>query len=156
MKVRQLMTRRVYSVRPMDSVEEAVQLFHRRGIRHLLVMDKAELVGIISDRDINRALEPGATKKRVMALGGLFFLLEPVLVEEIMTGNPVTISPEATVFEAARQLVDHHFGALPVVVGKKVVGIITETDLLRYFAALEMPPKATARKTAPRRRKTSR
>jgi CBS domain-containing protein len=64
----------------------------------------------------------------------LFFLLEPILVREIMTSNPVTISPDATAQEAAAIMVAERFGALPVEQEGETIGIITETDLLRHFA----------------------
>lgn len=145
MKVSQLMTKKLISVRTLDSVEEAVRLLRQRGVRHLLVLDKNQLTGIVSDRDIKRALEPGKTRKRVMSVGGLYFLLEPILVEEIMTPDPVTIGPGESVQEAAKMMLEHRFGALPVVQNGRPVGIITETDLLRYFVTSEEQP---AKKTA--------
>ena len=135
MKVSQLMTRNLISVSPVDSVEEAVRLLRQKGVRHLLVLKQGRLVGIISDRDIKRALEPSQVrKKKLMNIGGLFFLLEPILIREIMTRDVVTIGPEAYVQEAASIMVVERFGALPVVKDDKPVGIVTETDLLRYFA----------------------
>jgi acetoin utilization protein AcuB len=149
------MTRELISVAPYDSVEEAVALLRQRGVRHLLVLRKGRLVGIISDRDIKRALDPRKTKKRLVDIGGLYFLLEPILVEEIMTPNPVSIRPDASVDHAAFVIVQRRFGALPVVDNGKVVGIITETDLLSYYAndAMERERAALARRTPPAARK---
>jgi acetoin utilization protein AcuB len=134
MKVSDLMTRALITIRPDDSVEVAVQLLRQRGVRHLLVLKNARLVGIISDRDIKRALDPERTRKKLLGIGGLYFLLEPIFVHEIMTPNPVTIQPNVPIQEAASVMVAERFGALPVVRGNELVGIITETDLLRYFA----------------------
>jgi CBS domain-containing protein len=67
-------------------------------------------------------------------LGGLFFLLEPIYVREIMTPDPVTVGPEMSAQEAAALMVTERFGALPVEREGETVGIVTETDLLRYFA----------------------
>jgi CBS-domain-containing membrane protein len=72
-----------------------------------------------------------------MAIGGLFFLMEPVIAEEIMTAHPVTIGAAANAKAAAKVMVQHRFGALPVVEDGHVVGVITETDLLEYFAESE-------------------
>ena len=138
MQVSELMNRALITVATEDSVEEAVNLLHRRGVRHLLVMKKSRLVGIISDRDIKRAMDPRQTKKKLMGIGGLYFLLEPTLVEEIMTPNPVTIGPDASVSHAAYIMVERRFGALPVVQNGETVGIVTETDLLRCFAEEHM------------------
>jgi CBS domain-containing protein len=134
MKVSELMSRKLIAVAPHDSVEGAVRLLRQRGVRHLLVMTEGQLVGILSDRDLKRAMDPGRSKKRLLNLGGLFFLLEPILVREIMTPNPVTISPDATAQEAAAVMVAERFGALPVERKGKTIGIVTETDLLRHFA----------------------
>jgi acetoin utilization protein AcuB len=139
MKVSQLMSKKLFTVSPDDSVEAAVRLLQQRGVRHLLVIGKdGTLVGIMSDRDIKRAMEPKAKKKKkLLSLGGFFFLLEPILVSEIMSHNPVSISPDASAQEAAMVMVEKRFGALPVVEDGKLLGIVTESDLLRYFAKVE-------------------
>ena len=134
MKVSQLMTRKLITVSVKDSVETAVQLLRQRGVRHLLVLDGRRLAGIISDRDINRAFDRRRKRKKVMNLGGLYFLLEPFLVAEIMTREVVSVGPDVPAQEAASIMVEKRFGALPVVKDDKLIGIITETDLLRYFA----------------------
>jgi acetoin utilization protein AcuB len=144
MKVSQLMSRKLITVGPQDSVETAVALLRQRGVRHLLVIEGRELVGIISDRDIKRALDPQKRgKKKVMNLGGLYFLLEPFFVREIMSRDVVSVEPSLSAQEAAAIMVAERFGALPVVSEGKLIGIITETDLLRYFAKA-VPAKATA------------
>ena len=146
MNVSKLMSRKLYTVSPDDSVEEAVRQLGQRGVRHLLVVQKGCLVGILSDRDLKRALEQTrGKKKKLLALGGLFFLLEPIYVNEIMTADPITISPQATVQEAAKLMVSKRFGALPVVDDGELLGIVTETDLLGYFATKTEGPR-TSRK----------
>ena len=155
MLVSQFMNSDLITVAPEDSVEEAVKLLSRQGIRHLLVMKKNRLVGIISDRDIKRAMDPRRTRKKLMGIGGLYFLLEPILVEEIMTRDPVTIGPNTPAKQAAYIMVERRFGALPVVDGGKTVGIVTETDLLRCFAEEASPsapkrPRASAARTGQR------
>jgi acetoin utilization protein AcuB len=135
MKVSELMTRKLITVSPDESVEKAVQLFRERSIRHLLVLENDRLVGIVSDRDLMHAMEPvQAKKKRLLNVGGLFFLLEPLEVREIMSRDVKTIAPDLSVQDAAAYMVASRFGALPVVDNDTLVGIITETDLLRYFA----------------------
>jgi len=135
MKIADLMSTKLFTVSPDDSVEATVRLLQQRGVRHLLVLDGHDLVGIISDRDIKRALDPKKSKRsKMLNLGGLYFLLEPILVSEIMTKDPTWIAPSATAQEAAEIMVTKRFGALPVVKGGKLVGIVTESDLLKYFA----------------------
>lgn len=150
MQVSKLMSRDLVTVAPEDSVEQAVKLLQRRGIRHLLVLKKKRLVGVISDRDVKRALDPEKTKKKLMNVGGLYFLLEPILVEEIMTADPLAVAPDTPVQEAARIMVREKFGALPVVQNGKPVGIVTETDLLRYFADKEPESVPGAAAAAPK------
>lgn len=141
MNVADLMNTKLYLLSPNDSVEGAVRMLQQRGVRHLLVMDGDELAGILSDRDLKRAIDPTKRRhKKLLNLGGLFFLLQPILVREIMTKNPITIAHDATVQEAAALMVKNRFGALPVVRGDKLLGIVTETDILRHFATL---PEAT-------------
>jgi acetoin utilization protein AcuB len=135
MKVSRLMSRKLITVTPEDSVERAVQLLRQRGVRHLLVLKDGRLVGIVSDRDLKRALDPvKARKKKLLNLGGIFFLLEPFVISEIMTRDVVSIGPNATAQMAASLMVDMKFGALPVVKNSRLLGIVTETDLLKYFA----------------------
>lgn len=145
MKISDLMSTKLFTVSADDSVEGAVRLLQQRGVRHLLVLDGHDLVGILSDRDIKRALDPAKSKrKKLLNLGGLFFLLEPILVKEIMTKDPVSIAPSATAQEAATLMVNRKFGALPVVSRGKLVGIVTESDLLRYFAETHHRPAKKA------------
>jgi acetoin utilization protein AcuB len=135
MKVSKLMSRKLITVSPDDSVERAIQLLRQRGVRHLLVLKDGRLVGIVSDRDFKRALDSAnAKRKKLLNLGGIFFLLEPFTISEIMTRDVVSIDPNATVQIATSLMVEMKFGALPVVKNDKLLGIITETDLLKYFA----------------------
>jgi acetoin utilization protein AcuB len=136
MNVSDLMSRKLITISPDDSVDRVIKLLRYRGVRHLLVLQDGDLVGIVSDRDIKRALDVGrGRKKKVMSLGGLFFLLEPIYVHEIMSRDVLTVEANATARRAASVMVAEKIGALPVVDDGKLVGIITETDLLRYFAA---------------------
>ena len=148
MQVSQLMSKKLLTVDPDDAVEDAIKILRRRGVRHLLVMSGPRLVGILSDRDVRRALDPARIKKRVQAVGGLVFMLEPIKVEEIMTKSPVTVGPGAPAYQAARTMLDRKFGALPVVDRRKVVGIITETDLLGYYMRQEAKAEQKVRRHA--------
>ena len=112
MKVSELMTRKLITVSPEDSVEKAVQLFRQRSIRHLLVLDEGRLVGILSDRDLMHAMEPVQAKaKKLLNIGGMFFLLEPLEVQEIMSRDVITVAPDLAVQDAAALMVTSRFGA---------------------------------------------
>jgi len=154
MRISELMTRKLITVAPDDTVEGAVRLLRQRGVRHLLVMNKGRLVGILSDRDLKRAMDPGKPKKKLLNLGGLFFLLEPILIREIMTSNPVTIDADASAQEAAEVMVAERFGALPVERNGETIGIVTETDLLRHFARTGAERAPEEKKANPRKRRS--
>lgn len=118
------------TVGPQDSFRHAVNLVRQRGIRHLPVVDGGRLVGIVTDRDIRRASPSPATSLEVHEL---HYLLEKLKVCDIMTAKVITVTPETPIEEAARLMLHHRIGSLPVLRGSELVGIITETDILRAF-----------------------
>ena len=131
MRVRELMTPTPITVAPETSVVDARHLMATRRIRHLLVLDGARLVGIVTDRDIRLNLPSPATSLSVWELN---YLLARLAVKEVMSRSVVTVGPDRTAAEAARIMVEHKIGALPVLEAELLVGIVTETDFLRAFA----------------------
>ena len=127
MLVADVMTRRPVTVSPRATVAAAVSAMRRGRFRHLPVVAGAELVGVVSDRDLE--VSPGAP---VEAAESLFD--RPVA--EVMTGQPVTVWPDEPVEVAARLLVDHAIGCLPVVAGEELVGILTESDMFAVLLRL--------------------
>ncbi len=121
------------TVSPDDSFRHAMTLIRQRGIRHLPVVEGERLVGIVTDRDIRQASPSPATGLEVHEL---HYLLEQVRVQEIMTTKVVTVTPETLIEEAARLMLQHRIGGLPVVQEGRLVGIITETDILQAFVDL--------------------
>lgn len=133
MQIRDYMNPSPITVTPETSVADARDLLRQHGIRHLLVVEDERLVGIITDRDIRLVLPSPATSLSVWEIN---YLLAKLTVEEVMTRSVITIGPDRRIAEAVRLLLEHKIGALPVTAGGRVVGIITETDLLRAFAQL--------------------
>ncbi len=133
MKIREVMSGAVLSVSPDTPVADSRQRMQRERIRHLVVMDGQALVGIVTDRDIRLNLPSPATTLSIWEINGLLMKLT---TGEIMTRSVVTIGPDAEVHEAARLMIDHKIGALPVTEDQRVVGIVTETDLLRALIVL--------------------
>jgi acetoin utilization protein AcuB len=129
-QVRDLMTVSCVTVSPTTPVLEARQLMVEKRIRHLLVTDGPGLVGIVTDRDIRLNLPSPATSLSVWEIN---YLLARMTVGTVMTKNVLTIESGREPREAAQILLDHTIGALPVVDHGRLVGIITETDLLRAF-----------------------
>jgi adenylylsulfate kinase len=141
MRVRDLMTRGLITVSPQTSVTEARALMANERIRHLLVTDGGRLAGIVTDRDIRLTLASPATTLSVWELN---YLLAKLTVGEVMTKSVIVVEPDRDAREAARIMLDHKIGALPVLDGERIAGILTETDLVRAFAE-SAEPAATAR-----------
>ena len=131
MRISEWMTTVPITVSPATPVSEARELMHRKQIRHLLVLEGERLAGIITDRDIKLNLPSPATSLSVWEVN---YLLTRLTVGEVMTKHVITTGSERPVAEAVRLMLVHKIGALPVTEEGQVVGIITETDLLRAFA----------------------
>lgn len=137
MKVKDLMQTSVFTVSPDDQVDRVFFLLHYEKIRHLPVVEKSEVIGIVSDRDLYKAIGP---RTRSQAVGrskeGSELHFVPRKVRHIMHRGVITISPEADISLAAGLMARRKIGALPVVKSRKLVGIITSTDLLRSLAKM--------------------
>jgi acetoin utilization protein AcuB len=131
MKIRELMTGSLVTVRPDTPVLEARHTMVQRRIRHLLVTDdRSELLGIVTDRDIRLNLPSQATSLSVWEVN---HLLSQLTVGRVMTASVMTIGPDREARDAAQLMLDHKIGALPVVDAGRLIGIVTETDMLRAF-----------------------
>lgn len=114
------------------TVAEAEALLEGHRIRHLPVMDGDRLVGMITDRDIRLASMPRPRKEP----NHRDTLLHLIRVEQVMTSGPATASPDMPIAEAARLMLEHRFGGLPVIADGRLVGIITQGDLLKALLDL--------------------
>lgn len=139
MNVRDLMTKEPLTVSLDTPVVEARRTMVDRRIRHLLVTDGGRLAGIVTDRDIRLNLPSPATSLSVWEIN---YLLGRMTVGSIMTSTVITVESGRDAVAAARLMLDHKIGALPVVDAGTVVGILTETDILRAFATMATPALA--------------
>ena len=101
------------------------------GLRHMPVVHRGTLVGVVSERDLLRAslsnlTEFGTEQRRAF--------LQVVEITQVMTSPPIVIGPEASIEKAAWVMAEERIGCLPVLDEGKLVGLLTETDVLRYFA----------------------
>jgi acetoin utilization protein AcuB len=142
MLVGQRMQREVVTVTPDMRITGASRLLQEHRIRHLPVVEKGRLVGIITDRDIRRVLP---SQMKSLEVHELHYLLERLTVGEVMTAKVISVTPETLIEEAARLLVEHRIGCLPVIQGDRLAGIITETDLLAALAEILGIRTASAR-----------
>jgi acetoin utilization protein AcuB len=130
MIVQDIMQREVVTVNPESKLGELMSLLGRRGIRHLPVLDQGSLAGIISDRDLKGAMASLATSGSTASLQSR---LDHLTAADIMTRAVITIGPMFPVEEAARVMVTKKISALPVTEGTRLVGIVTDTDVLHLF-----------------------
>lgn len=117
--VRDRMTPNPVTAAPEDTLAEARARMHAGRFRSLPVLDHGELVGIITDRDIRRYAGR----------------LENTAVKTVMTERPMTVGPDTSVWDAARLVLEHKIGGLPVVEDGVLVGIVTTSDLLKELVA---------------------
>jgi CBS domain-containing protein len=137
MKVKDVMARDPISIDPEAAVGTAVDVMRTKHIRHLPVVDETgALVGIVTDRDLRHAaLAPALQEylslrahRRARQLGEA---LENLRVREVMTWALVTTGPEAPLLSAALIMFESRVGSLPVLEGGRLVGLLTERDVLK-------------------------
>ncbi len=127
MLVRECMTQNPVTVRPESDPMAANMILKYRGFRHLPVLDSdGKLVGIVDRADLEQFLAKA---------GPPSVLKRQHRVEQVMTREVVTVTPDCPIEEAASEMVKHKIGSLPVVEEGVLVGIITETDIFKQFAA---------------------
>jgi acetoin utilization protein AcuB len=120
MKIKSMMVPDPITVTVKQTVQQAIELMKLNSIRHLPVIDgKKQLQGLLTLADLKQALVPS--------------MLGDFTLSDMMIKNPFTVSPDNDVEVAAQLIYRHKIGGLPVVRGRRLVGIITESDLLRAF-----------------------
>lgn len=128
--VRDWMTRDVVTVKTSTTLSDAYEIMTNHKIRRLPVVgDDGRLIGIVTHGDIRNAQPSPVNSLNIWELS---FMLARLTVAEIMTTDPITISENATIGEAAQELLAHTIGSLPVTDNQgNLVGIITESDIFR-------------------------
>lgn len=120
MKIKSMMISEPITVTVRSTIQDAIELMKVNSIRHLpVVNNKKDLKGLLTLSDLKRALLPS--------------MLGDVTLADMMIQNPITVSAEDDVEYAARLIYQYKIGGLPVVNGRQLVGIITESDILRAF-----------------------
>ncbi len=132
-----LMTPDPLTVTPDTCLLEVLSLLHNACCRQVPVVDEAgRLVGIITDRDLRLAVNASALP---LDLGRHLAALENLTAVACMTPDPVTVDIDTPFYEAAEMLARRKVGALPVLEGGELVGIVTTTDFLNFIAAEYRP-----------------
>jgi CBS domain-containing membrane protein len=129
--VRDLMTSRVYSLRPTNNLAAAYELMTAEHVRHVPIIDgEGDLVGLVSHRDLLRS---GFIEGEELPISVQQQKLWRKKLREVMATEVETTEPDADLREAAQTLFENKLGCLPVVEGTRLVGILTEADFVRYF-----------------------
>ncbi len=115
MTVGDIMVKPVVAVAPDTSVGDARRLLEKSRVRHLPVLEGGLLVGIVSDRDLRSARS------------------DTVPIREVMTRTVLVLSPDMSIRRAARLFRERRFGAMPVLDGRELVGIVSVVDVLRVL-----------------------
>lgn len=136
MQVVDMMRKTVITATADMSLAQAQQRMQEHRVRHLPVVAQTHLIGLLTDRDLRDALPSAVTS---LGQDEIAQHLKTIAVETCMTTPVQTISSTADAVEAARQLLQTHYGCLPVVDQKHLVGIVTELDMLRGFLAAAVP-----------------
>jgi acetoin utilization protein AcuB len=128
----------VHCVKPLDSIEHARQIMETHRINQLAVVAGGRLIGIITDRDLRAAFPSVFDSPAFSGRKHHISAADPkaVTVEMVMTTNVLTLTPHDSMVDAAQLMRRERIGAIPVVEGNRLVGILTRSDILDAFMAL--------------------
>ncbi|MBL7065344.1 MAG: CBS domain-containing protein [Anaerolineae bacterium] len=131
MLVQDRMTPDPITITTDTSLKEALELVRSEPFRHLPVLDEnGKLVGVVTEKSLVYASPTPATTLSVFEVD---YILSRIKIGQVMQGQVITVEPGLPIEEAARIMVDHRIGCLPVVEDDKLVGIISDTDIFRVF-----------------------
>lgn len=131
MLVKDWMTKDPVTITDETSMMKAIHMMKERRFRRLPVLHEGKLVGLVTDRDLKEASPSKAT---TLDVHELYYLLAELQIKEIMSRNPISVSPEDTVEHAAQLMLEKTISGLPVVEGDgHLVGIITQSDVFKAF-----------------------
>ena len=122
MKVKNWMAKDVISISPQASIAEAIELMHRHSIRHLPVIKDNSMQGLVTESNLRQYFFPSMVHK--------------LSISDVMIVNPITVDPNASIDSAAQLIYRYKIGGLPVLEKKRLIGILTITDILAAFIEL--------------------
>ena len=131
MKISEIMTKPVVTIGLDDAVYEIKEIFSHRKIRHIIVVEEAELFGVVSERDLLRALSP-SLESHVYNTRDMAKLNQRI--HEIVTRQPISLPINACIFDVIDTFKTKRVGCIPIVDENNTpVGIITRSDIFRHF-----------------------
>jgi CBS domain-containing membrane protein len=132
--VREIMMGSPVTLTPDDTLDLANDVISLGRIRHIPVVEKGQLVGLLSERDL---IGPAANRIFGLNQKSRSALLKTELVKSIMKKRLVTVTPDTPIKEAARLMAEKKIGCVPVISDGALVGLVTTTNVLRYLGSIE-------------------
>ena len=134
--VRMIMQEKIVTISAGESLSTVEDIMRLGQVRHMPVVSSGRLVGVVSERDLLRSSLSSLSSHRSDERKAFLYAVE---IGRVMSQPPIVIAPDATVRQAAQVMAENRIGCLPVVEGDDLVGLITATDMLLYFAG--RPPR---------------
>jgi CBS domain-containing protein len=132
-RVRDIMETKLVTISASERLSMVEDIMTLGRVRHMPVVQGGRLVGVVSERDLLRASLSVLSEHRDAERRAFLHVVE---ISRVMSTPPIVIGPDATIEEAAALMADEKIGCLPVVSGDELIGMITETDVLRWVAGV--------------------
>jgi len=129
--ITQIMTKEVLTLSIKDDLVTAENVFRKNNIRHIPITSREHIIGMLSYTDLLRISFADALNENEQEVDTMVYNM--FKIEQVMAKNVITVSPKDTIQEVAELLAKKEFHALPVVEDKRLVGIVTTTDLINYL-----------------------
>jgi len=139
-RVRDIMETKLVTISASERLSMVEDIMRLGRVRHMPVVQGGKLVGVVSERDLLRASLSVLSEHRDAERRMFLHVVE---ISRVMSSPPIVVAPDATIREAALLMADRKIGCLPVVAGDELLGMITETDVLRWVAGVSPPPRQT-------------
>lgn len=132
--VRTIMQKKIVTISAGESLSTVEDIMRLGRVRHMPVVSSGRLVGVVSERDLLRSSLSSLSSHRTAERKAFLYAVE---IGRVMSQPPIVIRPDATVRQAAQVMAENKIGCLPVVEDDELIGIVTETDVLRWVAEAE-------------------
>lgn len=134
MKVSELMTSKVVTISPNETSGKAQIMMRERKIHHLIVVEDEKVVGVLSSNDFRLIINPLANAGELKKDLNEIKIHNIYHVRDLMTPDPVAVTPEEELSTVAEKMLTGKFHSVPVTQGDRLLGIITQTDILKAVA----------------------
>ncbi len=148
------MQEKLVTISANESLSTVEDIMRLGQVRHMPVVSGGTLVGVVSERDLLRSSLSSLSSHRTDERKAFLYAVE---IGRVMSAPPIVIGPRATIKQAAQTMAENKIGCLPVVDGDELIGMVTETDVLRWVAGIgtqepvrRASPSSDPRRNAPR------